>query len=389
MPERAAMRPSLAILRLVAPRAATLACWLAACESAPTEEAARFDGDPLAAPADAAVDAEPWVDALGVGDARRPVCPPHACDRTPRPRCEGEVAVVAEPAAACHLSGGAPVCAFGETRQTCARCFEGACLSPAEPPGPSVEGRRLRFTTLRLAPTTAGVSNVIGALRDEMERFGERGAADLWLTGALATGRLSIRWISTFEVGAHLASFFGGAYPADPEAVWAPEDFVPGTNVPLSRGRVTSATADAFEASFERLVFRFPFDVIALDAPLRAVDVRAHRAGAGWSGSVRGVIALDDVDASVNATASAQCGCLALGNTLLVDRTRDAHRPCVAPPPQGCTAGGADFRALNCDALAQFCLPVFDLLSPDAALYAGPAPDALTIALEFTAVEEP
>jgi hypothetical protein len=71
-----------------------------------------------------------------------------------------------------------------------------------------------------------------------------------------------------------LASFFGGAYPADPEAVWAPEDFVPGTDVPLSRGRVTSATADAFEASFERLVFRFPFDVIALDAPLRAVDVQ-------------------------------------------------------------------------------------------------------------------
>jgi hypothetical protein len=383
------MRPSLAFLRFVAPCVAALACCLGACESAPSEEAARIEGDSLAPPADAVPDAEPWADALGVGDARRPMCPPHACDRAPRPRCEDEVAVVTDMPAACHVSGGAPVCVFGETRTTCARCFEGVCLSPAEPPGPWSEGRRLRLTTLRLAPTSEGVPNAIGALRDEMERFGERGAADLWLTGALATGRLSVRWISTFEAGAPLAAFFGGPYPAAAGTLWSPEDFVPGTDVPLSRGRVISATADALEASFERLVFRFPFDVIALDAPLRAVSVSAHRAGAGWRGTVRGVVARDDVDAAVNATAAEQCGCLALGDTRLVDRERDTYRPCVAPPPQGCTAGGADFRALNCDALAQFCLPVFDLLLPDAALYAGPVPDALTIALEFTAVEEP
>ncbi|MCK6575507.1 hypothetical protein L6V77_31005 [Myxococcota bacterium] len=383
------MCPSLAILRLVVPVVPTLVCCLAACDSAPTAEAARIDGDPLAPPADAVSDAEPWVDALGVGDARRPVCPPHACDRTPRPRCDGEVSVVAELPAACHLSGGMSVCEFREARQRCARCSEGDCLPLAEPPGPWLEGRRLRLTTLRLAPTAEGVANAIGALRDEMERFGERGAADLWLTGALATGRLSVRWISTFEAEAPLAAFFGGPYPTEPETVWSPEDFVPGTDVPLSRGRVTSATADAFEASFERLVFRFPFDVIALDAPLRAVAVSAHRTGAGWRGTLHGVIVLDDIDAAVNATAAEQCGCLALGDVPLVSRARDAYRPCIAPPPQGCTPGGADFRALNCDALAQFCLPVFDLLTPDATLYAGPAPDALTIVLEFTAVEEP
>jgi hypothetical protein len=221
-----------------------------------------------------------------------------------------------------------------------------------------------------------------------MERFGERGAADLWLTGALATGRMSVRWISTFAAGAPLAAFFGGTYPSEGGRKWSVEDFVSGTDTPLSRGRVTSATDDAFDATFERLVFRYPFDVIALDAPLRAVVVRAHRAGAGWSGTVRGVVLRDDVDAAVNATAAEQCGCLDLGVAHQVDRERDTYRPCLAPPPDGCRAGGADFRALNCDALAQFCLPVFDLLSPDAALYAGPAPDALTIALEFTAVEE-